>query len=483
MPEKWLKNTKNFTKSFAVKFDIDSERILTYISCDSRTTKKIMQLKTIYLCKECGYESGKWLGKCPVCDVWNSFIEDVEMTGTGAKSPLSKTPRSMKIGAKETSSLSKPSKSTERLFTGIEEFDRVIGAGFIPGSLTLLSGEPGIGKSTLTLQIANKIAKNRKVLLISGEESIAQIAERNIRLGFDEKNLTAINEFNLETILETIKKENPAFVIIDSIQVTASLDIPSQAGSINQVRYCTESLLELAKTSNITTLLIGHVTKDGTLAGPRVLEHLVDTVISLEGDRYQHFRMLRASKNRFGNCSEVGIFEMTEKGLSEVKNPSKQFLEGRIENSIGSAITVAMEGTRPFLVEVQALVATTHFGYPKRTANGFDINRLQILIAVLEKYGRLNLQNQDIFINVVGGIRLEEPAADLAVSMAIASSYFKKPIQTNTVIFGEAGLSGELRKVPHMEKRKKEAEKLGFSRILSPENFQQITQALKALNT
>ncbi|MDD3861826.1 MAG: DNA repair protein RadA [Candidatus Gracilibacteria bacterium] len=439
-----------------------------------------MQLKTIYLCKGCGYESSKWLGKCPSCSGWNSFVEDVISTGS-AKSSLSKTPRSMKIAAKETSTLSFQNKNSARLTTGIEEFDRVIGNGFTQGSLTLLSGEPGIGKSTLTLQIANKIAKNHKVLLISGEESLNQIAERNIRLGFNEKNLVAINEYNLEIILETMRKEKPAFVIIDSIQVIASLDIPSQAGSISQVRYCTESILELSKTSNITTMLIGHVTKDGTLAGPRVLEHLVDTVISLEGDRYHHFRMLRASKNRFGNCSEVGIFEMNEKGLSEVKNPSKQFLEGRIENAIGSAITVAMEGTRPFLVEVQALVSITHFGYPKRTANGFDMNRLQILIAILEKYGRLNLQNQDIFINIVGGIRLDEPAADLAVIIAIASSYLKKTIPNNTIIFGEAGLSGELRKAPHSEKRIKEANKLGFEKIISPEKFKKVIESLSSL--
>jgi len=438
-----------------------------------------MRFKTIYLCKDCGYESGKWLGKCPACDAWNSFAEDTEMVGK--KSTLSKTPRSMKIAPKEVSPLKKSEETRSRIFTNIGEFDRVIGDGFIPGSMTLLSGEPGIGKSTLTLQIANKIAKNHKVLLISGEESLNQLSERNHRLGFDEKKLVAINEFNLETILETIKKELPKFVIIDSIQVIASLDIPSQAGSINQVRYCTEQLLELAKTSNITTMLIGHVTKDGTLAGPRVLEHLVDTVLSIEGDRYQQFRMLRASKNRFGNCSEVGIFEMTEKGLSEVKNPSQQFLEGRSLNAIGSIVTVAMEGTRPFLVEVQALVSTTHFGYPKRTANGFDLNRLQILIAILEKYGRLNLQNQDIFINIVGGMYLEEPAADLAILIAIASSYLKKPIPANTIVFGEAGLSGELRKVAHAEKRLKEAQKLGFQNIISPEKFKKVIEAIMSI--
>jgi DNA repair protein RadA/Sms len=437
-----------------------------------------MRLKTVYLCQDCGYQSGKWLGKCPTCDAWNSFVEDVISEGPTKSSGLSRTPRSMKIEAKQANPLSKSSSVTPRLATEIEEFDRVIGRGFVPGSITLLSGEPGIGKSTLTLQIANKIAKLHKVLLISGEESMDQIAERNSRLGFNENNLVAINEFNLETILETIRHEKPAFVIIDSIQVISSLDVPSQAGSINQVRYCTEALLELSKTSGIATLLIGHVTKDGTLAGPRLLEHLVDTVISLEGDRFQNFRILKASKNRFGNCSEVGIFEMAEKGLVEVKNPSKQFLEGRALNAIGSTITVAMEGTRPFLVEVQALVSVTHFGYPKRTANGFDLNRLQILIAILEKYGKLNMQNQDIFINIVGGMRLEEPAADLAVLMAIASSYLKKSIPSDTVIFGEAGLSGELRKVSHADKRLKEAQKLGFTKIISSENIKRVLDAI-----
>lgn len=434
-----------------------------------------MQTKTIFLCKECGYESGKWLGKCPACEAWNSFVEDT--TAQLMKSSLSRTPRSMKIEAKVANPLIRSNSTNQRIATGIEEFDRVIGQGFVPGSVTLLSGEPGIGKSTLTLQIANKLAKKHKVLLISGEESLDQIAERNARLGFNENNLVAINEYNLEVILETIRKEKPNFVILDSIQVIASLDIPSHPGSINQVRYCAEAILELAKTANIATLLIGHVTKDGTLAGPRVLEHLVDTVISLEGDRFQNFRLLRAAKNRFGNCSEVGIFEMDEKGMKEVKNPSKQFLEGRNQNAIGSVITVAMEGTRPFLVEVQALVSTTHFGYPKRTSNGFDLNRLQILIAILEKYGKIDLQNQDVFVNIVGGIRLTEPAADLAVIMAITSSYLKKPISDEMIIFGEAGLSGELRQVPHTEKRLKEAQKLGFTKIINPQFYKRVLDA------
>ncbi len=406
----------------------------------------------------------------------------MEDTVSVSASKLSKTPRSIKVEAKDARPLSGFKQSARKIFSGINEFDRVLGDGIVPGSLTLLSGEPGIGKSTLTLQVANKIAKNHKVLLISGEESLEQIATRNTRLGFNEKNLVAINEFNLETILETIKSQNPDFVIIDSIQVISSLDIPSSAGSISQVRYCAEQIMELIKTRNIATFLIGHVTKDGTLAGPKVLEHLVDTVLHLEGDRFQQFRLLRAAKNRFGSCSEVGIFEMNEKGLQEVKNPSAQFLDGRKKNAVGSAITVSMEGTRPFLVEVQALVSKSPFGYPKRTANGFDLNRLQILIAVLEKYAKINLQTQDVFVNVVGGIKLGEPAADLAVLMAIASSYLKKPLP-EAVIFGEVGLSGELRKPNHEEKRNKEAEKLGFKKTISSTSIKEINQALRVFKT
>lgn len=437
-----------------------------------------MKLKTIYICQECEFESSKWTGKCPQCEAWNSFVEDV-IKASSSKSSLSKTPR--KILATTPSPLIQIDSNDKKSLTHIGEFDRVVGDGLVKGSITLLSGEPGIGKSTLTLQIANQLAKIEKTLLISGEESVSQISQRASRLGLNEKNLTAINELNLEIILETIKQEKSSFVIIDSIQVISSMDLPSTAGSVSQVRYCTERIMELAKSTSTTVILIGHVTKDGNLAGPRVLEHLVDTVIHLEGDRFQQFRILRAIKNRFGSCSEVGIFEMSEKGMVEVKNPSEQFLEGRKKNAIGSVITVAMEGTRPFLVEVQALVSTSPFGYPKRTANGFDLNRLQILIAVLEKYGKLNLQNQDVFINIVGGIKLTEPAADLAVLTAIASSLLKKPIPSTNAIYGEIGLSGELRKVSHSEKRENEAKKLGFTKILSAEKHKEISAVLKAL--
>lgn len=433
-----------------------------------------MKEKTIYKCSDCEYQTPKWIGKCPNCNAWSSFKEETINT-------FKKGTSSKKIQAKSPAPLIERKTNYQRIQSGIVEFDRVMGSGIVPGSLTLLSGEPGIGKSTLTLQIANNIAKNRKVLLISGEESIDQIAQRASRLKLKEKNLEAINEHNLETILETIKVSNTDFAIIDSIQVISSLDIPSQAGSVSQVRYCTEQIMELAKRKNIPIIIIGHVTKDGNLAGPRVLEHLVDTVIHLEGDRFQQFRILKSAKNRFGSCNEVGIFEMKEEGMVEVKNPSKQFLEGRKENAIGSAITISMEGTRPFLVEVQALVSTSPFGYPKRTANGFDLNRLQILIAVLEKYGKLNLQNQDVFINVVGGIKLNEPASDLAVLMAIASSLLKKPIKQESAIFGEVGLSGELRKVSHSDKREKEAKKLGFEKIISPKMEKDILKALRNL--
>lgn len=441
-----------------------------------------MKLKTIYVCQKCEYESSHWQGKCPMCGSWNSFVEDTINIGKTEKSGLSGTPRNVR--AKEPSLFGNAKKENQiRIPTNIKEFDRVLGGGFFPGSLTLLGGEPGIGKSTLTLQVANNLAKTHKVLMISGEESLEQIAERAFRLGVkeNEQNISVVNEFTLETILETIRKAKSDFVIIDSIQVISSADMAAAAGSISQVRYCTEKIMEMAKTTETPVILISHVTKDGNLAGPKVLEHLVDTVLLLEGDRFQQFRLLKTSKNRFGNSSEVGIFEMNEKGLNEVENPSKQFLEGRKESAYGSAITAAVEGTRAFLVEVQALTSTTTFGYPKRTANGFDLNRLQILIAVLEKYGRLNLQNQDIFINIVGGIRLSEPAADLAVLMAIASSYIKKPLPKDSVIFGEVGLSGELRKVSFAEKRAKEAEKIGLNKVISSTQFKEIPEVLKTI--
>jgi len=433
-----------------------------------------MKLKTIYVCTSCKQQNSKWSGQCSECKAWNSIVEDVINIGKSNKK-LSSTPRLIQ----NAEPLKKHINTQKKISSEIEEFDRVIGDGILAGSITLLSGEPGIGKSTLTLQIASNISQKEKTLIISGEESINQIADRAERLKLKYKDILAVNSFNLEEILEIIKRENAKFVIIDSIQVISSSDIESAAGSVSQVRYCTERIMDLVKNTNVAVILIGHVTKEGNLAGPRTLEHLVDTVMHIEGDRFQQLRILRAVKNRFGSCSEVGIFEMKENGLQEVKNPSEQLLEGRKENAVGSAITITMEGTRPLLVEVQALVSTTHFGYPKRTSNGFDMSRLQILIAALEKYGKLNLQNQDIYINVIGGIKLKEPSADLAILMAIASSLIKKPLPSNAIIFGEVGLSGELRKVSHNQRRIKEANKLGFNRIANPDNISEIQKALQ----
>ncbi len=433
-----------------------------------------MKLRTVYICTNCQNQSQKWLGKCPECNSWNSFSEDV----IDVKKGLSKTPR---LSAASPISITRHLSTQERTSSQIGEFDRVLGGGIVPGSLTLLSGEPGIGKSTLTLQIAGNIAKEKNVLIISGEESGEQISERASRLNITSEKLKVLNELNLEVILETIKEEKPDFTIIDSIQVISSSDFPSAAGSITQVRYCTERLMELAKGKRISMMLIGHVNKDGNLAGPRVLEHLVDTVLHLEGDRFQNFRILKTAKNRFGSCNEIGVFQMNQKGMQEIKNPSEHLLNGRKENAVGSSISIAIEGTRPLLVEVQALVAKSNFGYPKRTSNGFDLNRLQILIAVLQKHGNMNLENQDVFVNVVGGIKLTEPAADLAVLTAIASSLLGKALPKNSAVFGEVGLSGELRRVVQNEKRLSEAEKLKFTEIISPNKEKDIKSVLRKI--
>jgi DNA repair protein RadA/Sms len=425
-----------------------------------------MKLQTIYQCSNCQATTTKWSGQCLECKSWNTLIEDV--INVGKKDKISKTPRLLKI--EKPSKLSEIKDENNKFSSGITEFDRVIGKGVLPGSVTLLSGEPGIGKSTLTLQIASNISKTKETLIVSGEESINQIASRAKRLKSNAENLGIINEFNLENILQIIKNSKAEFVIIDSIQVISSEDVESKAGSISQVRFCAEKLVEIAKTQKIAILLIGHVNKSGNLAGPRVLEHLVDTVMHLEGDRYQELRMLRCVKNRFGSCNEVGVFQMTENGMETVENPSKQFLKDRPKEAVGSIITPIIEGSRPFLVEIQALVSKTHFGYPKRTANGFDLNRLQIITAVLEKYAKLPLQDKDIFINVIGGLKTNEPAADLAVTAAILSSLYQKAIPTNFISFGEIGLSGEIRRVTHQEKRLKECSNLGLTNIISPKN-------------
>lgn len=430
-----------------------------------------MKLKTIYICSQCGAESSKWSGQCLKCNAWNSLTEDVVNVGKKEKTVSA-------IAAKPVITIKNIQKK-ERLITKISEFDRVVGGGFMTDSVVLLAGDPGIGKSTLTLQICGKMAEiGQKVLYFSGEESVDQISDRANRLKIKSP-ISVLNLNSLEAILATIEAEKPGFVVVDSVQVMSSEEIASQAGSISQVRYVTEQLMRVAKSQNIPILLIGHVNKEGNLAGPQVLTHLVDTVLFLEGDRFHQFRLLRTTKNRFGAVDEVGVFAMEEKGLIEVKNPSALFLEGRAENPIGSVIVPVLEGTRTFLVEVQALTSYTNFGYPKRTASGIDLNRLNIILAVLERYAKIKLDNTDVFVNVVGGLKLSEPAIDLAIAMAVASSKTKKPLPPDLAVMGEVGLSGEVRTISQTAKRLKEAEKLGFKQILSAKQVKSVAEAVK----
>jgi DNA repair protein RadA/Sms len=434
-----------------------------------------MKLKQIYLCTKCGSESQRWAGQCFKCGAWNTLIEDV--INVGKKEATIKN-----IAIKSSIILSGAHFTDTRLKTDIGEFDRVMGGGFKGDSLSLIVGDPGIGKSTLTLQICDRIAKTGlRVIYVSGEESADQISSRAKRLGL--KNPIAIlNANHLESVIAVLEAEKPGFVVIDSVQVMSSDEIESQAGSVSQVRTVAEKLMQFAKTKKIPVLLVGHVNKDGQLAGPQVLTHLVDTVLYLEGDNFHQFRLLRATKNRFGAIDEVGVFNMQESGLAEVKNPSKLFLEGRAENPIGSCIVPVAEGTRAFLVEVQALTNYTQFGYPRRTASGFDINRLNIIIAVLNRYANLKLDSSDVFVNVVGGLKLTEPAADLAVAMAIASSKLQKPLPPDLAVMGEVGLSGEVRAVSQAEKRVREAEKLGFKQILSADKVKSVAEAMNVIS-
>lgn len=422
--------------------------------------------KTKFSCTACGYETPKWLGKCPGCQGWNTFVEEVEMV---IRTP-GHSSATFQTQEKPVSIIHIESSKEPRITTDNKELNRVLGGGVVPGSLILVGGDPGIGKSTLLLQTSFELnRKNLKVLYISGEESTRQTKLRADRLGAVSPLLFVLCETNIEAILAAIDQIEPDFLVIDSIQTVFHPAIASAPGSVSQVRECTAHFMRIAKNKGIATVLVGHVTKEGAIAGPRMLEHMVDCVLYFEGERHHTYRVLRAVKNRFGSTNEIGIFEMRETGLVEVSNPSELFLSERPLGVAGSAVVASMEGTRPVLVELQALVSSTNFPSPRRMATGFDHNRLSLIIAVLEKRNGLFLQTQDVYLNVAGGVKLDEPAVDLAVAVSVASSFRDCPTQPYDLFFGEIGLTGEVRGVSRVDQRVKEAEKLGFKRIIMPE--------------
>lgn len=419
--------------------------------------------KSVFFCQNCGHEESKWLGQCPACKEWNTFVEE-KMTSVKAGTVRDK---------KEAQIVALSSVETDedaRMMTEMAELDRVLGGGIVPGSLVLVGGDPGIGKSTLLLQVCQRLAAmNKKILYISGEESLKQIKLRANRMGDFSHTLFLLCETNLDMIRNVIEQQTPDMVVIDSIQTMYNEEVGSAPGSVSQVRESTNILMQLAKGLGISIFIVGHVTKEGTVAGPRVLEHMVDTVLYFEGDRHASYRILRAVKNRFGSTNEIGVFEMQKRGLVEVENPSEFMLSGRPEHASGSVVACAMEGTRPMLMEIQALVCKSSFGMPRRTAAGLDYNRVNLLMAVLEKRAGLPLSSYDAYVNIAGGIRMNEPAADLGIVMAIASSYKNKPVSEDAIVFGEVGLSGEVRAVTMPEQRVAEAKKLGFKTCILPE--------------
>ena len=421
------------------------------------------KLRTVYVCGECGYESGKWLGKCPACGAWNTMEEEIQ-----TPNKLVSAVASGSFGAKATPLSQIDFKDEPRFITGISELDRVLGGGIVKGSVVLLSGDPGIGKSTILLQVCNALQQTLKILYVSGEESALQIKMRAGRIGIESDNVSVMTETDVTAICEYIKTVKPDLVMIDSIQTMQIAELSSSPGSIVQVRESTNMLLRVGKSLGIPIFIVGHVNKGGDIAGPKVMEHIVDTVLYFEGERNQSYRILRGIKNRFGSTNEIGVFEMTDVGLKEVENPSAMLLSGRMSDVSGGCITCVMEGTRPILAEVQGLVTPSGFGNARRTATGFDYNRLNLLLAVLEKRLGLSYSNMDAYVNIVGGMRLDEPAADLAVAMALVSGMKDIPIDENIIAFGEIGLSGELRSVPRAQSRINEAARLGFTKCILP---------------
>ncbi len=426
----------------------------------------LAKVKSTFECMACGYQSPKWMGKCPNCGAWNQMEEVIEHKQKGPKTAIHQQDSNSKV--EKLKNITK--ESVPRDYTQMGELDRVLGGGIVPGSLVLIGGDPGIGKSTLLLQVCAMLSQRHPVLYISGEESVRQTKLRADRLKEDAGELDVYAETNLQIIHETVKKMQPKFLVIDSIQTIFHPEVTSAPGSVSQVRECTQELMRIAKQMNIATFIVGHVTKEGQIAGPRLLEHMVDTVLYFEGDTHHSYRILRAVKNRFGSTNEMGIFEMRNTGLTEVLNPSEMFLEERTKNVAGSTIVATMEGTRPLLVEVQSLVSPTSFHNPRRMATGIDHNRLTLLMAVLEKKQGYLLQQQDAYVKVAGGVKLDEPAVDLSIIISVASSYNDKPTRGDDCFIGEVGLTGEVRRVARIEQRVQEAEKLGFKRVIIPKN-------------
>jgi len=441
-----------------------------------------MKTKTVFSCQNCGYQSPKWLGRCPDCNSWNSFVEE------DYSAPSSRAGGRVSLYKDEPVLLKDVEiKEATRLKTDILELDRVLGGGIVPGSVVLIGGDPGIGKSTIALQVSSQLTRGgATVLYVSGEESVSQTKLRAQRLGAQGEHgkLYIVNQTDLSLIIEYIKKIKPQVVIIDSIQVIFEPTISSSPGSVSQVRECSGILTQLAKSSGTSVFIIGHVTKEGTIAGPRVLEHIVDTVLYFEGERFSIYRILRAVKNRFGSTNEIGVFEMGSSGLKEVKNPSEIFLSERPKDASGSVVASILEGSRPLLVEIQALVSKSSFGYARRRAQGFDYNRLVLLVAVLEKRMGLMLEAEDIFINVAGGIKVEDPAVDLAVAAAITSAFREQLILADTVVLGEVGLAGEVRSISQIALRINEAAKLGFKHCILPKiNYKNLEYPAKVFNS